>query len=92
MIGFAKHGPLFQPMKNKAKSIMPRSHVFSRAWRRRHEFALNSDWLIVSFVSVVIGQRNCIGFVFTVAFTLIFTSVPALRLAFATCGLGEILY
>ena len=42
------------------------------------------------FVSVVIGQSNYIGFGLTVAFTLIFTSVPVPRLAFATRGLGEI--
>ena len=43
---------------------MPRSHVFSRAWRRLHVFALNSDWFTALFASVVIGQSNCFGFGF----------------------------
>ena len=35
-----------------------RSHAFSRAWRRLHVFASNSDWFIALFTSVVIGQSN----------------------------------
>ena len=42
---------------------MPRSHVFSRAWPRLHVFALNSDWFIVLFARVVIGQSNFSGLV-----------------------------
>ena len=41
------------------------SHVFSRAWRRLHAFASNSDWFIALFTSVVIGQSNYFGFGFT---------------------------
>ena len=37
---------------------MPRSHAFSRAQRRLHVFALNSDWFIALFAPVVIGQSN----------------------------------
>ena len=39
----------------KPKPIMPRSHTFSRAWRRLHAFASDFDWLIALFSSVVIG-------------------------------------
>ena len=45
---------------------MPRLHaLFSRAWRRLHVFASNSDWFITLFASVVIGQSNYSGFGFT---------------------------
>ena len=37
------------------------SHAFSRAWRRFHVFASSSDWFIVLFTSVVIGQSACFG-------------------------------
>ena len=40
-------------------------HAFSRAWRQLHVFALNSDWLVVLFTSVAIGQSNYFGFGFT---------------------------
>ena len=40
-------------------------HVFSRAWRRLHVFASNSDWFIAPFTSVEIGQNNYFGFGFT---------------------------
>ena len=40
-------------------------HAFSRAWRRLHVFASNSDWLVVLFTSVAIGQSNYFGFGFT---------------------------
>ena len=33
-------------------------HAFSRAWRQLHLLASNSDWLIVLFTSVAIGQSN----------------------------------
>ena len=45
--------------------IVPRSHAFSRAWRLSHVFALNSDWFIALFASVMIGQSNYLGFGFT---------------------------
>ena len=38
---------------------------FSRAWRQLHVFASNSDWLVVLFTSVAIGQSNYFGFGFT---------------------------
>ena len=40
------------------------SHAFSRAWRRLHAFASNSDWFIAFFTCVVIGQSNYFGFGF----------------------------
>ena len=40
-------------------------HAFSRAWRQLHVFASNSDWLVVLFTSVAIGQTNYFGFGFT---------------------------
>ena len=39
--------------------------AFSRAWRQILVFASNSDWLVVLFTSVVIGQSNYFGFGFT---------------------------
>ena len=41
---------------------MHRLHVFSRAWRRLHLFALNSDWFIALFACIVIGQSNSLRF------------------------------
>ena len=40
------------------KPIVFWPHVFSRAWRRLHVIASNSDWFIVLFTSVTIGQSN----------------------------------
>ena len=37
------------------------SHAFSRAWRRLHAFTSNSDWSIVLFTCVLIGQSNYSG-------------------------------
>ena len=45
-------------------AIAPRSHAFSRALRRLHVFAWNSDWFIALFASVVIGQSDTFGFGF----------------------------
>ena len=56
-----KYAPFSQPM-GKPKPIMPRSDAFSRAWRRLHLFASNSDWFIVLFTFVVIGQSDYFGF------------------------------
>ena len=38
--------------------------LFSRAWRQLHVyiFASNSDWLVVLFTSIAIGQSNYFGF------------------------------
>ena len=40
------------------KPIVTWSHEFSRAWRRLHVFASNSDWFTALFVSPMIGQSN----------------------------------
>ena len=39
--------------------------AFSRAWHRLHVFASNCEWLVVSFISVAIGQSNYFGVGFT---------------------------
>ena len=41
--------------QSKVKQLVTCSHSFSRAWRKLHVFASNSDWLIVLFTAVVIG-------------------------------------
>ena len=46
-------------------SFVTCKHAFSCALRRLHVIALNSDWLIALFRSVVIGWSNCFGFGFT---------------------------
>ena len=60
----AKFTPFSQPMGSQTKTNRAWSHAFSRAWRRLQVFASSSDWLIVLFTSVVIGQRNYFGFGF----------------------------
>ena len=47
------------------KPVVTRPHAFSRAWRRLHAFASNSDWFVTLFLSVVTGQSNYFGFGFT---------------------------
>ena len=49
----------------KPKPIVSCLHAFSRAWRRLHVFATSSDWFIGLSASLVIGQSNYLGFVFT---------------------------
>ena len=51
--------------ESKLKPIVFSPHAFSRAWRQLHVFASNSDWLVVLFTSVAIGQSNYFGFGFT---------------------------
>ena len=51
-------------MESKPKPIVFWPHAFSRAWRQLHVFASNSDWLVVLFTSVAIGQSNYVGFGF----------------------------
>ena len=46
------------------KPIVPRSHVFSRAWHRLPVFASSSDWFILLFPSVMIGRSNYFAFDF----------------------------
>ena len=53
--------PVFQPMR----PIAPRKRDFSRALSELQIIARNCDWLIVLFVSVVIGWNNCFGFGFS---------------------------
>ena len=55
----------FYQWESKQKPIVFLLHVFSRAWRQLHVFASDSDWLIVLFTSVAIGQSNYFGFGFT---------------------------
>ena len=50
----------------KLKPIVIWSHAFSRAWRRLDVFASSSDWFLVLFSSVVIGQSDYFGFGFTI--------------------------
>ena len=55
---------LSQPIKSETKPILTCSQSF-RAWRRLRVFACPSDWFIVLFVTVVIGQSNCFCFAIT---------------------------
>ena len=54
----AKFAPFSQPMGSQTKTNRIWSQAFSRAWLELHVLASSSDWLIVLFTSVVIGQRN----------------------------------
>ena len=47
----------------KLKPIVTWSHAFSRAWLR--VFALSSDWFVMLFTPVGIGQSDNFGFGFT---------------------------
>ena len=49
---------LNQPMGIQTKPMVFSPHAFSRAWRQLHVFASNSDWLVVLFTSVAIGESN----------------------------------
>ena len=51
--------------ESKPKPIVFSPHAFSRAWRQLHVFASSSDWFVVLFTSVAIGQSNYFGFGFT---------------------------
>ena len=58
-----KLAPLSQPMGLQTKTNRVFSpHAFSRALCQLHVFASNSDWLVVLFTSVAIGQSNYFGF------------------------------
>ena len=50
---------------NQNQSCFGRTRFPALAWRQLHVFASNSDWLVVLFTSVVIGQSNYFGFGFT---------------------------
>ena len=60
-----KLAPLSQPMGIQTKTSCVSAARVSRAWRPLHVFATNSDWLVVLFSSVAIGQSNYFGFGFT---------------------------
>ena len=65
-IWLTKLAPLSQPMRSKTKNKSRlQSHAFSRAWHRLHVSVSSSDWFVVLFTSVVIGQSNYFGFGFT---------------------------
>ena len=64
MIGWQNSRHFFNQWEAKPKPIVTWSQAFSRAWRRLHELALNSDWFIALFASVVIGKSNYFGFGF----------------------------
>ena len=70
-IGFALQRSLFGSKNSrhilnqsdaKLKPIVSLSNAFSRAWRGLHVSASCSDWFLVLFSSVVIGQRDYFGF------------------------------
>ena len=49
-------------LESKPKPIVFWQHVFFCAWCQLHVFDLNSDFLVVLFTSVAIGQSNYFGF------------------------------
>ena len=53
--------------ESKPKAILFSSHAFFSALgaMQLHLFASNSDWLVVLFTSIAIGQSNYFGFGFT---------------------------
>ena len=62
---FEKLAPVLSQSDAKLKPIGPWLHGFSRAWRKLHVFASSSDWFVVLFSSVVIGQSDYFRFGFT---------------------------
>ena len=48
--------------QRECKRIVFWPHAFSRAWCQLHVFASDSDWLVVLFTFVAIGQSNFFGF------------------------------
>ena len=62
-----KLAPLSQLMgiQTKTNHVLAAFGTFSRSWRQLHVFASNSDWLVVLFTSVAIGQSSYFGFGFT---------------------------
>ena len=65
MIGKQNSRHFLNQWEFKPKPIVFWLHEFSRAWRQLHVFVTNSDWRVVLFTSVVIGQSNNLGFGFT---------------------------
>ena len=65
LIGLLNSRHFLNQWESKPKPIVSSPHAFSRAWRQLHVFALNSDWLVVLFTSVAMGQSNYFGFGFT---------------------------
>ena len=65
-----KFAPVSQPIRSKTKTNHASlARVFPRlapvACSGLHEFASSSDWFIMLFTCVVIGQSNYFGFGFT---------------------------
>ena len=65
VIGQQNSRHFFNQWKPKPKPIVSCRRAFSRALRRCHVIASNSDWLTEPFRSVVIGRSNCFGFGYT---------------------------
>ena len=61
MIGQQNSRHFLKQWKSKPKPIVFSPHAFSLARRQLHVFASNSDWLVVLFTSVAIGQSNYFG-------------------------------
>ena len=59
----AEFAPFSQPVGSQTQTNRV---AFYRPWRRLHVFASNSDWFIVRFTSVLIGQGNYFGFGFAI--------------------------
>ena len=57
--------PVFQPKIIKPKPIAPCARQSSRALRKLHIIARNSDWFMTLFLIVVIGRSNCYGIGFS---------------------------
>ena len=65
MIGLQNSRHFLNQWEAKPKPIVVWPHAFSPVWRRLHVFAFISDWLVMLFKSVAIGQSNYFGFGFT---------------------------
>ena len=56
----------FDQSEVKSKPNMTWLQAFSRARRLLRVLASSCDWLVVLFISVVIGQSDCFGFGFII--------------------------
>ena len=64
VIGQQNSRHFFNQWKANTKPIATCTRAFSRALRRLHVIASNSDWLMALFWPVVIGLSNCFGSLF----------------------------